>query len=125
LATDTTPSAPTDDILWEDPPPHARRPGTRKGGKYGPFADRLRANPGKSAKLGPFPTPDGARAFANGVEHGRKAGFKNGVWEAAVHEEWVWVTYIRADDDPTDGSAATAVPETGDDDGPEPPAVDG
>jgi hypothetical protein len=116
------------EIVWEDPPPTARRPGTRKGGKYGVFADQLRRNPTKSAKLGEFASTEAARAFANSVEHGRKAGFKDGVWEAAVEGKWVWVKFIR-DDDPADAAAPEASDGTDDadldDEGPDPFAEDG
>lgn len=112
-------------IVWEDPPESARRPGTRKGGKYGQFADELRRNPGKSAKLGPFVSGESARAFANSVEHRRKAGFKEGVWEAAVDEVFVYVKYVR-DSDPADTATADAETEATevDDDGPDPDPFD-
>jgi hypothetical protein len=109
------------EIVWEDPPATARRPGTRKGGKYGAFADQLRQNPGKSAKLGPFPSTESARAFANSVEHGRKAGFKDDVWEAAVDELFVYVKFIRYDEAAESAENAEAVDDTElDDEGPDP-----
>lgn len=88
-------------FTWEDAPADARRPSAKKGGKYGPYADDLRANPGKTAKFGPFPSTEGARTFANQVEKHRKAGFRSGVWEAQIKDTYVWVTYL-GDDDPDD-----------------------
>lgn len=62
-------------VNWEDPPDTASRPGKRSGGKFGVLAAQLRANPGKTAIIKNFRSPEAARNFAGQVERGRRKGF--------------------------------------------------
>lgn len=90
---------------WEDAPDTATRPGRRAGGKFGDFANSLRANPGKTARLADFPTPAAARNIAGQIERGKRKGFEPaGAFEASVSGTVVWVKFVG---DVEDGDEAT------------------
>lgn len=93
------------DLVWEDAPAAALRPGRRAGGKFGEFAASLRDNAGKTAKLAEFPSTAAARNIAGQIERGKRKGFEPaGAYEASVHETGVWVRYVG---DATGEEAAT------------------
>lgn len=84
------------DIEWEAPPAHARVIGSgQRPGRYMEFAEALRQNVGKWAKLptvhGDKRTKGSANSTAQNIRGGKVKGFEQGKFETAIADTEVWV----------------------------------
>jgi hypothetical protein len=84
----------TGDIIWEDPPP----PGSGTRGPTRAIADKLRAQPGKWARVaGPLETGV-AESLRVSLVQGRASGVKPGEFEASRRKledgVYVWARYV-------------------------------
>lgn len=89
------------DITWEEPPPHAKRPGSgQKPGRYAKIATALRQNPGRWALIGKATSEKSAEGTANNIRRGKVKGFElpedsDASFDVAVDEFKIYVRYLE------------------------------
>lgn len=77
------------ELLSPPPKPKRRRSRCRT------IADKCRAHPGQWVQLDPFVSSAAARGFARDVARGRRAAFRDGIWETAQTDTLVSIRFVR------------------------------